>query len=181
MIKKILIPVTVFVTLALLIALVLFATGTIAATQTETGLTGTWSASLSSRHKKEGAEKKNSTEKKEVAEKTDSNRIYLSFERQTAKGGHQQMGQSYEFTDLQGLTREQALSGGPVKFSLVREAGRIDCEGSFENGKGSGTYHFTGNPDFIAAMKSRGFDFEGSSRWGDSTENRLFSATALNV
>lgn len=128
-----------------------------AVAQTET--TGDWSASV---HDKDG-------------------KIQLNFERRTEKGHQNQIGQSYQFSDLQGLTREQALRGGPVKFSLVREAGRIDCEGSFENGKGSGTYRFTGNPDFVAAMKSRGFDFEGSSTWRDSTENRLFSAAALNV
>ena len=55
------------------------------------------------------------------------------------------MGQSFEFSDLQGLTREQVLNGGPVSFSIVREAGRIDMEGTFQNGKGSGTFRFTPN------------------------------------
>ena len=92
------------------------------------------------------------------------------------------MGQSFEFSDLQGLTREQALNGGPVSFSLVREAGRIDLEGSFQNGKGSGTFRFTGNPSFISAMKSRGFDFESNPDDEDrDSESRLFAATTLNV
>ncbi len=65
----------------------------------------------------------------------DNSKINVSFERRTDKGGRHQHGQTYEFSDLQGLTREQALNGGPVNFSLVREAGRIDCEGSFQNGK----------------------------------------------
>jgi hypothetical protein len=126
-------------------------------------LTGDWTASLD----------------KERPEK-----IHLTFERRTAKGGRNQMGQSYDFAELQGLTREQAAAGGAVKFSLVREAGRIDCEGSFRNGKGSGTFRFTGNPGFVSAMKGRGFDFEkDSSTKGDEreTEERLFAATALNV
>ena len=92
------------------------------------------------------------------------------------------MGQSFEFADLQGLSREQALNGGPVSFSLVREAGRIDCEGSFQNGKGSGTFRFTGNLAFVSAMKSRGFDFETSMNDdADRGENKLFAATTLNV
>src|SRR4051794_13837338 len=82
--------------------------------------TGTWTASLA---------------------KEDS-KIQLNFERRSDSGGRHQHGQSYDFTDLQGLSREQALNGGPVSFSLVREAGRIDCEGSFQNGKGSGTFRF---------------------------------------
>ena len=39
------------------------------------------------------------------------------------------MGQTYSFSELQGLTREQVERGGPVKFSLVREAGTVTCEG----------------------------------------------------
>ena len=112
----------------------------------------------------------------------ESTKIYLNFERHREKGRHQ-MGQTFDFADLQGLSREQAVNGGPVKFSLVREAGRIDCEGSFQNGKGSGTYRFTGNLSFVSAMKSRGFDFEEDSRSvkENEPENRLFAATTLNV
>ena len=117
--------------------------------------------------------------------KEDPNRIQLNLERRTEKGNRNQMGQSYEFSELQGLSREQAAGGGAVRFSLVREAGRIDCEGSFQNGKGSGTFQFTGNEGFVAAMKTRGFDFDKESSWSDDdgrhSEDRLFAATALNV
>ena len=113
----------------------------------------------------------------------DSAKINLNFEQRNAKGHRNQMGQTYDFADLQGLSREQVLSGGPVKFSLVREAGRIDCEGSFQNGKGSGAFRFTGNQSFVSAMKSRGFDFEEDSNSDHEphSENRLFAATTLNV
>src|SRR5215203_6698754 len=106
----------------------------------------------------------------------DNSKINLHLERRTEKGGKHQMGQDYEFSELQGLSREQALSGGPVSFSLVREAGKIDFEGSFQNGKGSGTFRFTGNPAFVSAMKSRGFDFVR-----DEDEDRLFAAATINV
>ncbi|CAN5849695.1 hypothetical protein BH18ACI4_BH18ACI4_04780 [soil metagenome] len=113
----------------------------------------------------------------------DSSKINLNFERRSEEGGRNQMGQTYDFADLQGLSREQVLSGGSVKFSLVREAGTIECEGSFQNAKGSGTFRFTGNQSFVSAMKSRGFDFdEGSiSNEGRNSENRLFAAATLNV
>lgn len=125
-------------------------------------MTGDWSASL---HKDKSA------------------KINLNFERRSESDGRNQMGQTYDFADLQGLSREQVLSGGPVRFSLVREAGRIDCEGSFQNGKGSGTFRFTGNQSFVSAMKSRGFDFEENSFSDDARHsgNRLFAATTLNV
>jgi hypothetical protein len=115
----------------------------------------------------------------------DDSRINLSFERSTDKGGRHQHGQTFDFADLQGLSREQAVNGGPVNFSLVREAGRIDCEGSFQNGKGSGTFRFTGNASFVSAMKSRGFDFSEDSNADDENrskdEDRLLAATILNV
>ncbi len=113
----------------------------------------------------------------------DSAKINLNLERRSEKGGRNQMGQTYDFADLQDLSREQVLRGGPVKFSLVREAGTINCEGSFQNGKGSGTFRFTGNQSFVSAMKSRGFDFEEDSvsNEGRHSENKLFAAATLNV
>lgn len=115
-------------------------------------------------------------------EKGNSN-INLNFDRRSEKGGRHQMGHTYEFSELQGLTREQTLSGGTVKFTLVREAGTIDCEGSFQNGKGSGTFRFTGNQSFVSAMKSRGFDFDKDTGANDehAGENRLFTAAGLNI
>ena len=112
----------------------------------------------------------------------DDKKIHLSLERRTHKNSRNQMGQSYEFSELQGLSREQAVNGGPVSFSLVREAGRIDCEGTFQNGKGSGTFKFTPNAGFVSAMKSRGYDFEQTSDDSDrDREDRVFAATVLNI
>jgi len=128
----------------------------------QSAISGTWTASIK-------------------AEEPD--KIYLSFERRHEKGGKNQMGTTYDFAELQGLSREQVSSNGAAKFSLVREAGTIDCEGAFQNGKGSGTFRFRGNQNFVSAMKSRGFDFEKSpkSEDGHDFEDRLFAATTLNV
>ena len=130
-------------------------------TTTQATMTGDWTASVNK----------------------DNSKIHLNLERRSDRGSRNQMGQTFEFSDLQGLSRETALNGGPVRFSLVREAGRIDLEGSFQNGKGSGTFTFTGNPSFVSAMKSRGFDFEArsNSRNDNHDEERLFAATTLNV
>ena len=112
----------------------------------------------------------------------DNSKLQLNLERRSDKSGRHQMGHPFEFSELQGLTREQALAGGPVSFSLVREAGRIDMEGTFQNGKGSGTFRFTGNAGFVSAMKSRGFDFDQTADDDDRDhENRLFAATVLNI
>ena len=118
--------------------------------------------------------------------KTD--KIQLSFSRRSEKGGFNNMGSGYEYSELRGLTREQALAGGPIRFSLVREAGTIECDATFTNGKGIGTFTFTPNQSFVDAMKSRGFDFEKSDSKNngkysdeDNVVNRLFAATTLNV
>lgn len=151
-----------FLGLALITSLMLLVwiAGIKAGAQTST--TGEWTANISAK---------------------DSSKIHLNFERRSGKGHRNQTGQPYEFSELQGLTREQAMGSGPVSFSLVRESGRIDCEGTFQNGKGSGTFRFTGNAAFVSAMKSRGFDFEPSSDRDDTDhwENKLFTATVLNI
>jgi hypothetical protein len=121
--------------------------------------------------------------KAEAKSEKNPEKIHLSFSRKTEKGGMNQHGSSFEYADLQGLSREQALGNGAVKFSLVREAGTIECEGRFDGtGKGSGTFRFTGNQSFVSAMKSRGFDFEtGEAGKKRDIEDRLFAAATLNV
>lgn len=108
-------------------------------------------------------------------------RIQLSFEIRTEKGGRNQHGSGFAYSDLQGLTRDQAQNG-KVSFSLAREAGTIQCEGTFVNGKGSGTFRFTPNYSFADAMRVRGFDFAKPSKHGPADlDMRLFTATTLNV
>jgi len=135
---------------------------TVVKTTAQTAVSGTWTASLDNEQ---------------------TRKIQLNLERRTQRGSRSQMGQSYDLADLQGLSSDQASGSGPVKFSLVREAGRIDCEGNFQNGKGSGTFTFTPSSTFVSAMKSRGFDFEQDpGRNGEQDlEERLFAATTLNV
>ena len=148
------------VVVAVAVAALAFAGWTrISKVEAQTSATGTWSASVAK----------------------ENNKINLSFERNSEKGGRHQTGQTFDFADLQGLSREQAVNGGPVSFTLVREAGRIDCEGTFQNGKGSGTFRFTGNAAFVSAMKSRGFNFEEDPNTDNDGRDRLFAATTLNV
>ena len=134
-------------------------------------ITGTWRADTKTKWDKEDKQ-----EKADAAEK-----IYLSFERRTEKGGRSQNGHTYNYSELTGLSKQQALGSGAVKFSLVREAGTIDCEGTFTDGKGAGTFRFTPNMQFVSAMKSRGFDFEKSPKENGEVNERLFAAATLNV
>ena len=113
------------------------------------------------------------------AEKPD--KIQLNFEIRTEKG-HNQHGTSFAYSDLRGLSADQTQNG-KVSFSIAREAGTIEAEGTFVNGRGSGTFRFSPNYQFADAMKSRGFDFAKAGKHGgeQEVEKRLFSATMLNV
>lgn len=116
------------------------------------------------------------------AKQEKGDKIHLSFERRTEKGGRNQHGSSFAYSDLQGLSRSDT-ENGRVSFRLVREAGTIECEGTFAGGRGSGTFRFLPNLAFADSMKSRGFDFaaQTSKNGSDSLEDRLFTATTLNV
>lgn len=123
-------------------------------------ITGTWTANA--RDEKDG-------------------KINLNLERRSPNGsGHNQMGKSYDYSELQGLS---ANSNGKVSFRLVREAGNIDFQGEFVNGRGTGTFTYTPNSGFFDAMRSRGFDFsKGTSKRGDEdVSDKMFAAAALNV
>jgi hypothetical protein len=106
-------------------------------------------------------------------------KIYLSFERAKDNGRHGQNGSTFEYSELQGLSRDP---NGKVSFRLVREAGTIECEGTFADGRGTGTFRFTPNAGFLSAMKDRGFDFEKSAdRHPGDVEDRLFAAALIGV
>jgi hypothetical protein len=61
-------------------------------------------------------------------------------------------------SELQGLD-PAAVHGqhSAVKFRLVREAGTLQFEGSFNEGRGYGEFTFAANPEFLAAMKEMGY------------------------
>jgi hypothetical protein len=106
--------------------------------------------------------------------KKNPEKVQLNFSRRTAKGGNNMHGSTYTLDALQNLSREQ-ISGvnAPVRFQFVREAGTIDCEGSFTAGRGKGTWRFTPNQSFAQAMQSRGF--------ANLDSEKLFVATTLNL
>jgi hypothetical protein len=84
----------------------------------------------------------------------DGSKINLNFERRSEDGRHtSNHGHTFEFSEV-GLTKEQVQNGGAVTFRLAREAGTIDADGTFQNGKGSGTFRFTPNMAFLSAMKA---------------------------
>ena len=122
----------------------------------------------------------------------DKSKVNLNFavrrETDGDKKWNHTIGHTFEFSQL-GWTREQVLNGGPVSFRLTREAGTIEGEGTFQDEKGTGTYRFIGNSGFLAAMKTRGFDFEKQAgikhelkaKHESTLDEKLFTAAVLNV
>ncbi|HVG17658.1 MAG TPA: hypothetical protein VNI02_01295, partial [Blastocatellia bacterium] len=68
---------------------------------------------------------------------------------------------------LQGLSQAQIMSAGSqVRFQIVRDAGVLNCEGWFKDGRGSGHFTFAANPSFVSELKRRGYD--------EPTERQMF-------
>lgn len=106
--------------------------------------------------------------------------LHLTFERRTVNGKNNH-GSNFSFSELQGLNREQTQNGS-VSFRLVRAAGTVECVGTFVDGRGSGTFTFTPDAGYLAAMKSRGFDFANSSfNSSEGVSGKALSAALINV
>jgi hypothetical protein len=102
-----------------------------------------------------------------------ADKISLTLQRGTEKGNNQTVGSDLPLSELQGLTREQALSAkADVKFRLVREAGTFEFEGTFREGKGAGVWTLTPSQSFISEMRGRGFDL---------SEEQLVTSAMIDV
>jgi hypothetical protein len=69
-------------------------------------------------------------------------------------------GNTMALSKFSGLTAAQVGSASttPVRFTMNREAGNIEFEGSFRNGNGAGQFTFTSNPAYLDSMRALGVD-----------------------
>lgn len=141
----------------------------------QTTLSGTWKTGRVFENRHDKSDEEDSWKKNLQKE------INLQFRFDTDSNSSQ--GASFDYSELQGLSKSQVeAANSKVNFKLIREAGTIEFKGVFQNGKGEGSFRFTADPQFVSAMRSRGFDFnkEEFSKYS-SRENRLFSAALFNV
>ena len=84
-------------------------------------------------------------------------------------------GRTMKVSDFQGLNIAEITSAAKtnVSFSLVREAGTINCEGTFSQGLGAGFWKFIPNAGFVSMMQSRGYN--------NLTDEDLVRATFNNL
>ena len=78
-------------------------------------------------------------------------------------------------SDLVGLDLAGFRGAGsrPLRFSVIREAGRVDCSGHGGEGYAAGYCSFTADPAFIQLLESRGI--------GRPTQEQAFGLMAVNA
>ena len=162
------------------IAFIIITIGSVVIVAQDNVLTGTWKANDNG-----WISKRADRDKKVVRDNDDDDddtfniaeqskdKVQLNFSFDREKGRSNNFGSGFDYSELRGLTKAQVESANSsVNFSISREAGTIDMQGTFQNGKGSGTFRFTPNRSFASAMQTRGFAF---------TNEKLFTAAALDL
>jgi hypothetical protein len=101
--------------------------------------------------------------------------IQFTFNRRTRSGHTSMSGNGFSLADFQGLTREQVTASGntQVSFRLAREAGTVECQGSFRDGKGAGDWRLIPSQAFKSAMRTRGYE--------DLTDEQVFTSVMVDV
>ena len=69
----------------------------------------------------------------------------------------------------------------PAQFEMRREAGNIQYEGTFRNGKGAGQFTFTGNRNYIDAIRALGVKFDLDHKHKGSDDDDLFTLALHDV
>ena len=101
--------------------------------------------------------------------------INATFEDSNAGGGVNQWSSGFTPTQLTGLDVMgfRARSSVPIRFAIVREAGRLDCSGSGGNSRATGSCSFAADPTLSALLESRGI--------GRPTQQEAFTLMAVDA
>lgn len=101
--------------------------------------------------------------------------FHASFREQTSERSQNNWSSGFAPSDLVGLEVSSFRAAGsrPMRFSVIREAGRLDCAGNGGNSYAVGTCGFTPDPRFEQLLVSRGI--------ARPTREQSFGLMALNV
>jgi len=58
-----------------------------------------------------------------------------------------------------------------VRFSITRDAGKIDCEGFLNDGEGAGIFHFQPDPNYPREMQSLGFSVDEEKQFAMAVQD----------
>ncbi|NUQ18084.1 MAG: hypothetical protein HOP95_06475 [Sphingomonas sp.] len=102
-------------------------------------------------------------------------RIQVSFRSGERAYEENNWSSGFRPSDLVGLDLAGLRGAGsrPLRFSVIREAGRVDCSGHGGEGYAAGYCSFTADPAFTQLLESRGI--------GRPTREQAFGLMALNA
>ena len=106
---------------------------------------------------------------------SDPGRIEASFRSGAREHGENNWSSGFRPSDLVGLDLAGFRGAGsrPLSFSVIREAGRVDCAGHGGEGYAAGYCSFTADPAFTQLLESRGI--------GRPTREQAFGLMAVNA
>jgi hypothetical protein len=107
-------------------------------------------------------------------ERSNPARIHASFRSQSA-GRDNNWSSGFAPSELVGLDVPSFRGSGtrPLRFAIIREAGRLDCTGNGGGNHAGGNCHFTSDPAFTQLLISRGI--------GRPTNDQAFGLMAVNA
>jgi hypothetical protein len=88
-------------------------------------------------------------------------------------GSHWSNSNDVPISRFHGLSSETFERGGKTKFEYVTDAGSLVCTGDFSWHRGTGTYTFQPNPDFMSELRKLGYS--------TPDENQIFSMALGDV
>ena len=106
---------------------------------------------------------------------SDRREIHATFEDERRGGEDNHWSNGFKPSELIGLDTAGFYSAGsrPLRFAIVREAGRLDCAGNGGSSSASGNCGFTADPGFTQLLASRGI--------GHPSREQAFGLMALDV
>jgi hypothetical protein len=99
-----------------------------------------------------------------------SDRLQLRLRSFDGNGSH---GFGVSASELRNLPGGVLSGDGPANFEVVRDAGRLVCQGTFRNGRGSGNFQFISNPEYFRELSRLGYN--------EPRENERFTMFVMNV
>jgi hypothetical protein len=58
-----------------------------------------------------------------------------------------------------------------VRFTIARDAGKLECEGYLNDGEGAGVFHFQPDPNYAREMQSLGFSVDGEKQFAMTVQD----------
>jgi hypothetical protein len=110
-----------------------------------------------------------------AAQQGDGDTIHASFRSEARGRGENNWEAGFRPSELAGLDLAgfRGSDNRPLRFALIREAGRLDCAGEGAHARASGDCTFTADPGFTRLLESRGI--------GRPTREQAFGLMAINA